>query len=271
MTPGVRPPKRFGRRLFRLFSIAPNPLSVIPLLLLRRSGRRADFRVGNLVLSARRTDLGAISEIAIEDEYGFIKQLAFPSSGALVLDIGANMGCFSALLLSTCPDAEVHSVEPSPDTFVLLSENRARYSTLRWHTHHSAIAADTGTFQFHNDGPSTARKLSPLTAGGVLVDTEAFDSFVTRVARSRRIFLCKMDIEGAEIPIFSGPMNTLAQIDHFIVEVHGPAANAALVTDRLSATFPHVQVIQGRRSSKPMIHAWRAGPVDYRKAGAGTE
>src|SRR4051812_9193427 len=107
-----RPSKRFGRRLYRLFSIARNPLSVIPLLLLRRIDWRADFRVGRLILSARRADLGAISEIAIEDEYGFVKQLAFPGSEALVLDIGANMGCFSALVFSTCPDGEVHSVEP---------------------------------------------------------------------------------------------------------------------------------------------------------------
>jgi FkbM family methyltransferase len=257
MTPRVPPTGRFGRRLRRLFAIARNPLSVIPLLLLRRIDWRTDFRVGRLILSARRADLGAISEIAIEDEYGFVKQLAFPGSDALVLDIGANMGCFSALVLSTCPDAEVHSVEPSPDTFALLSENRARYPKLRWHTHQSAIAADSGTLQFQNDGPSTARKLSPI-GGGVVVKTEAFDSFVTRVASSRRIFLCKMDIEGAEIPIFSGAMNTLAQIDHFIIEVHGPAANAILVTNRLSATFAHVEAIPGRRSAKPMIHAWRA-------------
>jgi FkbM family methyltransferase len=261
MTPDVRPFVQFCRWLLGLLAAARNPLSVIPLLLFRRVERRVDFRVGRLVLSARRADLTAISETAIDDEYGFVKQLSFPESGALILDLGANMGCFSALVFSTCPDAEVHSVEPSPDTFALLSENRARYPTLHWYAHQSAIAADSGSLRFHNDGPSTARKLSPLTAGDVLVEAEAFDSFVTRVARSRRIFLCKMDIEGAEIPIFSGAMNTLPQINHFIVEVHGPAANAALVTDRLSATFPHVQAIQGRRSAKPLIYAWRADVV----------
>jgi FkbM family methyltransferase len=257
MTSTAKPSRRFGHRLLRLLSIARNPPSVILLLLVRGIDWRNDFRVGNLVLTARRADLGAISEIAIEDEYGFVKRLPFPESGALILDIGANVGCFSALVLSTCPDAEVHSVEPSPDTFALLSENRARYPKLRWHTHQSAIAANNGTLRFQNDGPSTSRKLSPSTAGGLLVETEAFDSFVARVAQARRIFLCKMDIEGAEVSIFSKAINTLAQIDHFIVEVHGPAANTALVTDRLSATFPHVEAISGRRGSKPMIHAWR--------------
>jgi FkbM family methyltransferase len=270
MTPKVRPFVRFCGWLLGLLAAARNPLSVIPLLLLRGIDRRVDFRVGRLILSARRADLVAISEMAIDNEYEFVKQLTLPGSSALVLDLGANIGCFSALVFSTSADAEVHSVEPSPDTFALLSGNRARYPALRWHTHQLAIAAESGIVQFHNEGPSTARKLAPVTAGGVIVETEAFDSFVTRVARSRRVFLCKMDIEGAEVPIFSGAMNTLAQIDHFVVEVHGPAANAALVTDRLSATFPHVQAIEGRRSSKPMIHAWRADAVEYRHAGAAT-
>jgi FkbM family methyltransferase len=253
---------RSGGWLLQLVSAARNPLSVFPLLLFREIDQRVDFRVGRLTLSARRADLTAISETAIDGEYGFMKQLSFPETSALVLDLGANIGCFSALVFSTCPDAEVHSVEPSPDTFALLSSNRARYPLLRWHIHQSAIAAESGTLRFHNDGPSTGRKLSPFTTGGVQVETEALDSFVTRVAGGRRIFLCKMDIEGAEIPIFSGAMKTLPQIDHFIIEVHGSDANATSVTDRLSATFPHVKAIQGRRSAKPMIHAWRDSQIE---------
>jgi len=261
MTWSARALTQSGGWLLRLLSTARNPLSVLPLILFSGTDRRVDFRVGRLILSARRADLTAISETAIDDEYGFMKQLSFPGADALILDLGANMGCFSALVFSTCPDGEVHSVEPSPDTFALLSKNRARYPLLRWHVHQSAIAAESGMLRFQNDGPSTARKLLPFAPGGagVQVETEALDSFVARVAGGRRIFLCKMDIEGAEVPIFSGAMNALGQIDHFIVEVHGPAANAALVTGRLSATFPHVRAIQGRRSAKPLIHAWRGG------------
>ena len=93
------------------------------------------------------------------------------------------------------------------------------------------------------------------------VRAEAFDSFVTRVARGRRVFLCKMDIEGAEVPIFAGAMNILRQIDHFVVEVHGPAANVDLVSGRLLAAFPNLEMIPGRRASKPLFYAWRAAPA----------
>lgn len=256
MKPRTRASKRFGRRFVRMLQIARNPLSVIPLLLFRGLHSSRQFRVGNFFLSARRTDLGAVSEIAIEGEYGFVKQLTFPRANALFLDIGANIGCFSALVFSTCVSAEVHSMEPSPDTFAVLSENRARYPFLAWHLHRSAVSAETGTSRFHNEGPSGSRKLSPQD-GSAVVDVEAFDSFVTRIANGRRVFLCKMDVEGAEVPIFSGMMRTLTRIEHFIVEVHGPATNARMITEKLAAAFPHVRTVSGRSSPKAMIHAWR--------------
>ena len=261
MKKSVRRRRVIGRAFVRLVGIAQNPLCVIRLLL-RDLDWRGDFRIGRLVLSARGADIGAISDVAIEDEYGFVRALDFPSTSALILDLGANVGCFSALVLSTWPDSEVHSIEPSPDTFAILSENRERYPRLRWHTHRLAIAASSGTVLFHNEGPSTSRKLSPSATTGVAVEAEEFDSFVKRVAGQRRVFICKMDIEGAEVPIFAGPMDSLSQIDHFIVEVHGPAENAKAAMDRLSAAFPHVEMVQGRRSSKPMIHAWRVAPPD---------
>jgi FkbM family methyltransferase len=260
MTSGV-PRRRYpGQRLLRLFTISRNPFSAVSLLVGRDRGWQGDFRVGRLVLTARRTDIGAISDVAIEDDYGFLRGLPFPGADALVLDIGANIGCFAALILSICPDAEVHSVEPSPDTFALLARNRGRYPTLRWHVHQSAIAARSGTLCFHNDGLSPSRRLS-TGSDGVPVRAEAFDMFVSRVAQGRRVFLCKMDIEGTEVPVFSGAMNMLAQVEHFVVEVHGSGAHTDLVTAKLSKAFQNVQMVPGRSSSKPLIHAWRDRPA----------
>lgn len=161
----------------------------------------------------------------------------------------------AAAVFSICPGAEVHSVEPSPDTFARLLENRRRYPALRWHTHRIAIAHVCGILPFHHDGPSTARALA--NAGpGQPVRTEMFDPFVARIAQGRGIFLCKMDVEGAEVPIFAGTLSSLSQIDHFVVEVHGPQKHADLVVRRLAATFPHLEAIR-RGSSKPLLHAWR--------------
>ena len=246
-----------SRRFVELAAIARNPFSVVPLFLFRRRAWRTDFRVGGLTLSARRSDLVAISEIAEHGEYGFVEKLTFPDN-AIVLDLGANIGCFAALIFSCRSDVEVHSAEPSPDTSALLLDNSRRYPHLRWNVHRIAVADVDGTFAFSNDGPSTARR---LTSGkGVAVAAESFDGFVSRVAGTRRIFLCKMDIEGAEVPIFSRGPRALAQIDHFVVEVHGASEHGEMVTAALSTAFPHLERIQNRGSTKPLIHAWRDAP-----------
>jgi FkbM family methyltransferase len=245
---------RSRRYLLQLAAIARHPLSLVPLFAFRNQWRTR-FRIGKLTLGARRCDLGAVAEIGIHDEYGFIRKLAFPDP-ALVLDLGANIGCFSALVFSVRDDAEVHSVEPSPDTSALLEQNRERYPNLRWTTHRIAIATHDGTGSFSDYGPSTARKLAE--GEGVPVKTESFDNFVGRIAGARRVFLCKMDIEGAEIPIFATGSGVLDRIDHFVVEVHGPPDNARLVKAALSAAYPRLEVVEGRRSMKPVFHAWRS-------------
>lgn len=241
------------KRWVELATIARQPLSLIPLFVLRKWWR-TDFRIGGLMMGARYADLGGVSEIGIHHEYGFVRTLAFPDH-ALVLDLGANIGCFAGLVFSVRDDLEVHSVEPSPDTNALLNRNRARYPHLHWVTHQVAIAVHAGTAQFAIHGASTARKISEHS--GVAVRVESFDGFVQRIAGDRRVFLCKMDIEGAEVPIFRSGSAVFSQIDHVVVEVHGSQENGNLVRDALSAAFPRLEVLEGRRSTKPVFHAWR--------------
>ena len=72
-----------------LATIASHPLSLIPLFVLRDRWH-TDFRVGQLTLGARHSDLTAVSEVGLQGEYGFVRSLNFPDR-ALVLDLGANM------------------------------------------------------------------------------------------------------------------------------------------------------------------------------------
>jgi FkbM family methyltransferase len=243
------------RQLQRLTPAARHPLALACVLAGRTSGRRFQFKAGRLALLARKTDLTAVSEAAVDNEYAFMSGLNLPAD-ALVVDLGANIGCFAAAVFSICPGAEIHSVEPSPDTFALLQENRRRYPALCWQTHRLAIAHVGGILSFRNDGPSTARSLTDDDAGQP-VRAETFDAFITRIAPDRRVFLCKMDVEGAEVPICAGTMRTLSRIDHFVVEIHGSPQNADLVRQRLTTAFPRLEAIARRSSSKPLIHAWR--------------
>jgi FkbM family methyltransferase len=251
----IRRAAAYCRYAATVMSVARSPLSVVPMLV-GRSEAPVDFRVGKLTLAARRMDLVAVTESA-GGEYGFLRHITAADANPLILDLGANIGCFAATAFSIWPGAEVHSVEPSPDTFAVLSDNRRRHPRLAWHTHRLAIAAVDGTLAFLNHGPSTARQLSKSGAD-VTVMAQTLDGFLARVAAGRRVFVCKMDVEGAEHAIFGGELPALDLIDHFVLELHGPDDAAARATrERLSAAFPHVTTLPRSGSSKPLIHAWR--------------
>ena len=247
-----------GRRFVQLCQITRNPVTVASVVTRRSGNWRADFRVGQLTLKARLSDVGAIADVALEDDYAFLRGVEWAGGrpAPLVLDLGGNIGCFAAFALTACPGAEIHSVEPSPDTFAVLDENRRRHRHFNWHTHQLAIAQTNGPVRFTTVPSSTSRRISS-GADGVVVQGETFDDFVTRVAGARPVALCKMDIEGAEIPILAARVEAFDRIERFVVEVHGSPDDLEMVLARLRASFPSVEMVAGRRSSKAVLHAWR--------------
>jgi FkbM family methyltransferase len=47
--------------------------------------------------------------------------------GAVIFDVGANVGLFSIAMMQRCPDARIHAFEPIPDLFAILSRNLAAH------------------------------------------------------------------------------------------------------------------------------------------------
>ena len=92
--------------------------------------------------------------------------------------------------------------------------------------------------------------------------TPVLNRVVSRIAGKRPVFLCKMDIEGAELPIFAaGDVAPFEQIEHLVVEVHGGVEECGMVTRVLSSAFPQLETITRPTSSKPLLHAWRPRPA----------
>jgi FkbM family methyltransferase len=67
--------------------------------------------------------------------------------GAVVLDIGANIGMFSMFVATRCPDAVIHAVEPAPALLDLLRANLARYAP-RATAHHCGVSDTDGELLF---------------------------------------------------------------------------------------------------------------------------
>ncbi|MDG6109119.1 FkbM family methyltransferase [Dactylosporangium aurantiacum] len=67
--------------------------------------------------------------------------------GAVVLDIGANIGMFSMFVARQCPDATIHAVEPAPALIGVLRTNLARHAP-GGVAHHCGVSAQDGSMQF---------------------------------------------------------------------------------------------------------------------------
>jgi FkbM family methyltransferase len=114
---------------------------------------------------------------------------------ALVVDLGANIGLYGALVLSRQPDARVVSFEPDPVNLEVLRRcmEMNRDLELRWELVPAFAAASAGAVTFQALGDPSSRA------------TEAEGNLGTVMVEARDVFpfledadLLKMDIEGGE-------------------------------------------------------------------------
>jgi FkbM family methyltransferase len=139
--------------------------------------------------------------------------------GDVALDIGANVGYYTALLDGLVkPDGVVHCFEPGEATFRRLGETRNLLHLDRASLHAKAISDASGPIEFWMseaglDGQQSTQKNSGLGQQARCTRVEAItvDAFAadlkTRDARS--IAFVKCDIEGAELSMLKGAQTLL--------------------------------------------------------------
>jgi FkbM family methyltransferase len=216
------------------------------------------FDVGPVTVRARRRDMVAVEEIGLRSEYSFVAEALKEVWRPIVVDAGANIGMFSALVLSLCDTAIVHSIEASRDTFRLLRRNQRANAALDWHPHQFALWDTIGHVQFEEGGMSTARRAND-SGNGPSVRTRTLDRFVAEILPvGQRIHVCKLDIEGAEERVLRCSSTALGLIDQLIVEVHPPVCDERTIRTLLAEFFIDVKGISGRCSAKPLLHAFNS-------------
>lgn len=133
-----------------------------------------------------------------------LKHLVKP--GAVMLDVGANIGYFSLLCAKWMGgEGVVHSFEPFPSTVARFERNLDLNPSLRGmvRIHKLALSDFIGTAGMSepNSGNSGCNYLSSEAAGAVNVTT--LDSFVESQPL-QRIDLIKIDVEGSEVALLHG-------------------------------------------------------------------
>jgi len=156
--------------------------------------------------------------MAIFDEVFYSKYLARDKSFATVIDCGANIGCTVRYWTMLDPGCTVIAVEPDPENFDIPTRNTAHLPNVHriragiWHT------AGMLDLQKEDSGHSGIRTTAPKGAG----DTPAITipELMSRYGIDK-LDLLKIDIEGAELELFSnGDLFWLERVTTIAIELH---------------------------------------------------
>jgi FkbM family methyltransferase len=141
-----------------------------------------------------------------------------PSRLKIVVDLGANIGITTLYLAAMAPEARFLCVEPAPRNANLLRRNVAvvRHAIVV----QAAAANESGTVSFDDTRPTWGGKLAD--DGALEVRAMSLDDLLDCYVPEGTIDLLKIDIEGAEAELFTGPMAWLDRVDCIIAEIHAP-------------------------------------------------
>jgi FkbM family methyltransferase len=167
--------------------------------------------------------------IELRERYPDLADLSL-RRGAVVFDVGANVGYFSECVLAHQPWARIHAFEPQPGPRAKLEEVLAPYGD-GIVINATALGAERGERAFHVsrfDEASSFLENGALLAGGlygidfttvatipVTVDTVADYAVAHWIAR---IDLLKLDVQGFELEVLKGAEPVLDRIDAIYCE-----------------------------------------------------
>ena len=127
-------------------------------------------------------------------------------SEVVVLDIGANRGEYSELLLNIFPKAEIHAFEPAAKTFKLLDTRLGDYANVS--TYNFALGNTDGTAHLYKENPIA--RIASLTPLDITQDHLTEEIAIRRLdsvfptLNVEQIHLAKIDVEGHEMDVLMG-------------------------------------------------------------------
>ena len=161
------------------------------------------------------TDPVVYSEIFVQRIY----DVSLPATARFIIDAGANIGLSSVFFSNRYPEATVVAIEPSNDNMALLRKNAASYPNV--HPHLAGLWPYSGPLRITNAGAeewaikveACSQQESDLT--GITIPD------ILEEYQVKQIDLLKIDIEGAEWPLFfDTPPTWLGSVNLLIIELH---------------------------------------------------
>ncbi len=159
----------------------------------------------------------------------------FAAPPSLIIDAGAHAGYATLFYANRWPEAQIIALEPEPSNCQLLRLNCASYPNVTilqgalWHqrTRLRIVNPDAKSWGFRvGERAGDGAEAEPVEAYSV--------SDLLYLSGQSRISLLKIDIEGAELDVFSNDSNVwLDQVDAILIELHDrfrPGSRSAFET-----------------------------------------
>ncbi|CAN5872170.1 hypothetical protein BH23ACT12_BH23ACT12_00090 [soil metagenome] len=185
--------------------------------------------------------------------------LPYIGDKAVCIDVGANIGLYSLALAVLAPGGRIYAFEPSPDAFDYLQKNLAQNGAANVKVSQLALGNSTGNVRFH--------EIPFFTAGSFTVDESCFltseilgstcfeapcttlDEFVKSEGIDH-LDLVKIDVEGGEMSVLEGALQTIEQhhplvvleFSSFALTLH-QSILPQVALERLTQIFPYIFVI----------------------------
>lgn len=167
---------------------------------------------------------------------------------AIVLDIGANIGLFSAFLVKKQPSATVYAFEPYKKILPILEHNTAAKNVT---IVKSAVTNHNGQVSFFTSDASdqtgsliedNVRLFGEKSPTKVTIDAMTLDHFLAQ-HNIDKVDLLKIDIQGEEYKALSNNPETLRKIDQILVEVILTEEDSIPLLNLLSEYYPYQKAI----------------------------
>jgi FkbM family methyltransferase len=162
------------------------------------------------------TDVSVYRQVMVDQEYEFnlIKQ------PRVIIDAGAHIGLASIWFATRYPNALIVAIEPEPGNFELLAANTASYPNVHalraalWSTDSDVDLLDPGWGTWGFRIGEASRSKDGRVVPGVTIASLMGQYGLTHID------LLKVDIEGAEIEVFSNCSSWIENVDGIVAELH---------------------------------------------------
>ena len=192
------------------------PLYLSNYLLRKRQPAEYQLRNGHRLLDATGTLAGTFAVVFVRREYGVFENFK------TIVEVGANMGCFTVYAADSCPQARIFSYEPEKRNFKVLSENINSNSFQdRVKAFNCAVASKFGEMELHvGESPLNSLYLQEGTKTSYKVPCTTLAD-IMQEHKLEQIDFLKLNCEGAEYGILhSCSADVFKRIKNIRLEYH---------------------------------------------------